>query len=252
MEEAISVIPAATIMLMCDGEHGLEVLLLRRNQKAGFAPGAYVFPGGRVDPVDSEITILDRIDGLTSKEAALRLELTDGQPSGIAYYVAAVREAFEETGILIAVSADGSAPPTTAENREVRALRTALMGRVISFKDILVKLDCRLDGSAMQYVAHWITPVTWPVRFDTRFFAAQLTSKRECTVDTREITEGLWITPNNAISRHEAGNLPMLLPTITMLERLSTYEQTEEALGALAKEQVRPILPVADTIPTDI
>ena len=125
MEEAISVIPAATIMLMCDGENGLEVLLLRRNQKAGFAPGAYVFPGGRVDAADSEIAILDRIDSLTSKEAALRLELTDGQPSGIAYYVAAVRETFEETGILIAVSTDGSAPPTTAENQGVRALRKA-------------------------------------------------------------------------------------------------------------------------------
>ena len=120
MEEAISVIPAATIMLMCDGENGLEVLLLRRNQKAGFAPGAYVFPGGRVDAADSEIAILDRIDSLTSKEAALRLELTDGQPSGIAYYVAAVRETFEETGILIAVSTDGSAPPTTAEPRGAR------------------------------------------------------------------------------------------------------------------------------------
>ena len=66
------------------------------------------------------------------------------------------------------------------------------------------------------------------------------------------MTEGLWITPDNAIRRHEAGSLPMILPTITMLERLTTYERTEEALAALAKEQVRPVLPVTDTTPADL
>lgn len=239
-------IPAATIILMHDGECGLEVLLLRRNQNAGFAPGAYVFPGGRVDPVDSEVAILDRMEGLTAKRAALQLKLTGSQPPAIAYYVAAVREAFEESGILLAVRTDGSVPPTAAENEKVRTLRENLMAGRIHFKDVLVEMDCRLTGNAMQYVAHWITPVSWPVRFDTRFFAAQLPSKRECAVDRREMTKGLWITPDNAVGLHETGSLPMILPTITMLKRLTAFDGTKDALAALAKEQVHPILPVSD------
>ena len=252
VEETIPTIPAATIVLMHDGKHGLEVLLLRRNQNARFAPGAYVFPGGRVDPVDGEVAILDRVGGLTTKTAALRLKLTGSQPPAIAYYVAALREAFEESGILVALRADGSIPPTAAENKSVRTLREDLMAGRIHFKDVLVEMDCRLSGNALQYVAHWITPVSWPVRFDTHFFAAQLPNKREYLVDRREMTEGLWITPDNAIRRHEAGSLPMILPTITTLERLTTYERTEEALAALAKEQVRPVLPVTDTTPADL
>ena len=100
--------PAATIVLLRDGERALEVLLLRRSRSAGFVPGAYVFPGGRVDRSDADEELTTRVDGLTAESAALRLSLEDDPTTALAYYLAAIREAFEETGILVGRRADGS------------------------------------------------------------------------------------------------------------------------------------------------
>ena len=106
----------AADILVGDAEGGLEVLLLRRARSAGFVPGAYVFPGGRVDGADAGTDLLERLDGLTPVDAERRLEPVGPDPPGIAYYLAALREAFEETGILVAHDADGEHPRTAAED----------------------------------------------------------------------------------------------------------------------------------------
>lgn len=247
--------PAATIVLLRDGAHGAEpeVLLLRRTRSAGFVPGAYVFPGGRVDGADADAALVARLDGLDPQSAAARLELpADAEPAALAYYLAAVREAFEETGILVAHDPGGDPPPTAQESDEVRGLRDALMEERLSFDAVLDRLGCRLDGTAVEYLAHWITPEAEPRRFDTRFFAARVREGAHALVDPREMTDALWITPREALRRCRSGALPMVFPTIRTLEDLAGFTTVGEALAALRGKSVPTILPRLIVTPSGI
>lgn len=235
--------PAATIVLVRDAEPGMEVLLLRRNRSAGFVPGAYVFPGGRVDGADATAETLSHVDGLTPDMAAERLELADADPPAIAYYLAALREAFEETGILVAVGPAGEPPPTAAEDPRVDTVRDDLMEGRLSFAEVLDRLDCRVDGSSVEYLAHWITPRREPRRYDTRFFAARVRAGAEPIVDAREMTDAVWITPDQALARSNEGALPMIFPTIRTLEQLAEHRTSRDALAALARSSIRTVIP---------
>ena len=235
--------PAATIVLLRDSDAGVEVLLLRRNRSAGFVPGAYVFPGGRVDGSDATEELLTFVDGLTPEEAANRLELVDGDPPAIAYYLAALREAFEETGILVGPNARGLEPATAAEDKRVDETRDELMENRISFAQVLEQLACRIDGASIEYLAHWITPKAEPRRYDTRFFAAKVREGATPIVDAREMTDAVWITSEAALARCDEGTLPMIFPTIRTLEQLRGYRTTDEALASLAGRSVRTIMP---------
>jgi 8-oxo-dGTP pyrophosphatase MutT (NUDIX family) len=230
-------------VLLRDGDPGLEVLLLRRNSRAGFVPRMYVFPGGRVDASDAEAAAVDVLDGVTHETAAKRLGLHDSHPPAVAYYVAALREAFEETGILVGMGSDGSRPPTAATDPEVDRIRDELMEDRIGFVEALARLECRLSGHALEYFAHWITPRSEPRRFDARFFAARVAPKAQAIVDPREMTEARWLHPARALEEHAAGGLPMIRPTVWALEKLRDFARAEEAIRALADEEVVTILP---------
>jgi len=244
--------PAATIVLLRDGVAGMEVLLMRRTRNAGFVPGAYVFPGGRVDGTDADARLVELLADLTEGQAADRLQLYDADPPAIAYYLAALREAFEETGILVGERPDRSPPPTAAEDAEVDSVRDALMQEQISFADALRRLGCRIDGDAIEYIAHWITPKPEPRRYDTRFFAAKVRDAAEAIIDPREMTDALWLTPSEALDRLDSGDLPMVFPTIKTIEQLSVYETVSEALEGIGGQQVRTILPTLVVTPTGI
>ena len=235
--------PAATIALLRDSPSRMEILLLRRDRSASFVPGAYVFPGGRVDQEDWTKTTLARVDGLTPETAADRLGLADTNPPAIAYYVAALREAFEETGILIGVGPNSEAPPTAAEDADIEVLRNGLMEGHVSFTEALEQLSCRIDGSSIEYLAHWITPEREPRRFDTRFFAARVQADTEPMFDTREMTDAVWVTPQDAISRNQAGTLPMIFPTISTLQQLADYATAEDALREIGNASIPTVLP---------
>ncbi len=242
-EQPVEPRPAATIVLLRDSDVGVEVLLLRRNRSAGFVPGAYVFPGGRVDGSDATEELLTFVDGLTAEDAADRLELVDGDPPAIAYYLASVREAFEETGILVGRNTSDGEPATAAEDERVDATRDDLMEDRISFAQVLAQLDCRIDGASVEYLAHWITPKPEPRRYDTRFFAAKVREGATPIVDPREMTDAVWITPVAALARCDEGALPMIFPTIKTLEQLRDYGTTDEVLASLAGRSVRTIMP---------
>ena len=238
----VAPVPAATLALLRDAEHGIEVLLLKRNARAGFVPETYVFPGGRVDPADALTTSLP-IGDLTPEIAAARLSLPEGDPPAIAYYVAALREAFEETGIVVGVRGDGSEPPTAAADPVVDRVREDLMEGRIGFEEALASMACRLSGEGVRYFAHWITPRRQPRRFDTRFFAAPVGSLTVPIVDAREMTEARWIAPERALDQHARGNLPMIRPTVWTLEKLTSFGAVQEALEGLVSEPVVTILP---------
>ena len=244
--------PAATIVLLREAEAGMEVLLMRRSRSAGFVPGAYVFPGGRVDGADAMPVAIRKLDGLTPDEAAGRLGLADGEPPAIAYYLAALREAFEETGILVGLRSDGSAPPTAAEDSMIDSIRDDLMEGRISFAEAISLMQCRIDFTAVEYLAHWITPEPEPRRYDTRFFAAKVRADAMPIVDPREMTDALWVTPGEALRRADRGDLPMVFPTIRTLEQLAPFETADEALEGLRGAPVRTIMPTLVITPTGV
>lgn len=244
--------PAATIVLLRDAAPGMEVLLMRRSRRAGFVPGAYVFPGGRVDGTDAMPDVIDHLDRLTSDLAAERLGLPDAQPPAIAYYLAALREAFEETGILVGLRSDGSAPPTAAEDERIDSVRDDLMQDRISFAEAIALMQCRIAGDAVEYIAHWITPEPEPRRYDTRFFAAKVRPGARPIVDPREMTDALWLTPAEALLRCDRGDVPMVFPTIKTLEQLARYRTADDALAGFAGSAVRTIMPTLVITPTGV
>ena len=235
--------PAATIALLRDSPSRMEVLLLKRDRNASFVPGAYVFPGGRVDPADWTKQTLASVDGLTTETAATRLGLVGTSPPAIAYYIAALREAFEETGILVGVVPNAQAPPTAAASVEVEVLRNGLMEGSVSFNEALKHLSCRIDGSSIEYLAHWITPEREPRRFDTRFFAARVQADAEPIFDPREMTEARWLSPKEALARNQGGTLPMIFPTIDTLQRLADYTTVGDALRGIGDVSIPTLMP---------
>ena len=234
--------PSATVVVMREGGGGPEVLLLRRNRATGFVPGAYVFPGGRVDAADGQDALVRCWDGLTREGAAARLGLApDADPPAIAYYGAALREAVEETGLLAGVVAANGPPGDEA----VGEAREALLEGGASFAAVLEELGARLDGAAIEYIAHWVTPSVEPRRYDTRFFAARVPRGSRAVYDRREMTDAVWLTPGAALERHRRGRLPMIFPTIRTLEDLRDFATVEELL---AHYRARTITRVQPTI----
>lgn len=224
--------PAATTVLLRDGAQGLEVLLMRRHRSSGFVPGAWVFPGGRVDAADSGPALYERTRGLPSEPVP-----------EVAYWTAALRELFEETGVLLARRAAGEWIDDAASNRRVAAQRQALMDGSATLLDVLEALDATLDAGGTVYAAHWITPVVEARRYDTHFFAMALPDGRVVKPDVREMTEAAWLTPVTALARFEQGTLPMVFPTVKTLESLRGLGTVEHALDALRHRSVWPILP---------
>lgn len=244
--------PAATIVLLREEGEALEVLLVRRSRSSGFVPGAYVFPGGQVDGADAHPALVARLDGLSPEAAAERLGAPDADPPAVAYYLAALREAFEETGLLVAARPNGAAPPSAADDPVVERTRVDLLEDRVGFPEALDRLDCRLAGHAVRYLAHWITPEAEPRRYDTRFFAAAVPPGSSARIDPREMTDAVWIPPGRALRRMERGRLPMVFPTIRTLERLAGYRSVEEALADLEDAPVRTVMPTLVVTPTGI
>ena len=242
--EPVTPRPAATVVLLRDAIAGPEVLLLRRVRSSGFVPGAYVFPGGRVDADDSSPALEARIAGLDAATAATRLGLeVDAVPPALAYVLASIREAFEETGLLLARDEAGRPLAPAARDATVAAARERLLADEGAFAPILDELGVRLAGDAVEYVAHWITPVVEPRRYDTRFFAAAMEGPAEVSVNAAEMSDAVWLTPGAALDRHREGRLPMIFPTIHTLESLAGHDSATAILESFRRRPVPPILP---------
>ena len=224
--------PAATVVLTRDGEDGLEVLLMHRHRRSGFVPGAWVFPGGRVDAADGDPALLDRCRGVEP----------DPAPS---FWMAALREAFEETGVLLArrPGDEGDWVPDASSEPELEQLRRSLMDDQATLLDIVTRLDARLDARPMVHAAHWVTPVVEPRRYDTHFFVAAVPEGRDARPDPREMVDATWLAPAVALERFEAGALPMVFPTVKTLESLAGHPSTDAVLAAFRERTVERILP---------
>ena len=212
---------AATVLLLRDAPgnaEGIEVLMTRRSDKASFAPGAYVFPGGGIDALDAQShTAADR------RPTQSDLHLTQA--------IAAIRESFEELGVLLARHADGPRKGLMADAQDIAAI-----DRHQPFVAQCTARGLRLAADSVFMLAHWITDRDLPRRFDVPFLVARMPEGQEPVADEAEQFEPVWVRPADALARHEAGQFFMIFPTIRTLQRLATFATTQAVFNALAHE----------------
>ncbi len=236
---------AATLVLLRDrAASGVETLLIQRHAKSKFAGGDYVFPGGKVESDDIPDDVERLCAGLTAPDAAARLggDLTTSQALG--YWVGAIREAFEEVGVLLAYDPDGRFVRFTAENQgRFEAYRAQCQASHRAFFAMLRTEGLTLATDRLTYFAHWITPEENPIRFDTRFFAAVTPPGQEPAADGHEITAVRWLTPAEALEAMRRKEISLRFPTIKNLELVGDAPTAAEVLAGLHGRQVPTIRP---------
>lgn len=242
--ESVPVRDAATVMLLRDSDRGIEVCMLQRNLDSDFVGGAYVFPGGGVDPGDAEDAVGRQCHGRTDAEAS---RLVGAEHGGLAFWVAAIRESFEEAGVLLARTADGKVvsfdDPDVAERFDEH--RRAVDSGDRSLVAVCEEEDLLLDVGAMHYFSRWVTPLGAPRRYDTRFFVAAAPEGQVALPDDREVIHTRWLTPAEALADHTAGRMTMIFPTVRTMVALDRFERATDVLEhAAAQARVHPIVPM--------
>jgi len=230
--------PASTVILLRDTAAGPEVYLLRRQRTMAFAAGMTVFPGGRVDGGDASVA--DSWAGPSPDWFAGRMGCS--AESAAAYVAAAVRETFEESGVLLAgPSATSVVGDTTGDDWE--ADRVALEAGELRFADFLHRRGLVVRADLLGAWAHWITPEFEPRRYDTRFFVAALPAGQVTRDVTSESDQVAWMRPADAVEAVDSGELLMLPPTYVCCRDLSPYGDVAAILTASGEREIRPILP---------
>jgi 8-oxo-dGTP pyrophosphatase MutT (NUDIX family) len=227
---------AATVMLLRQRGAGLEVYMLRRKRTMAFAPGAFVFPGGSVDPRDADEQV-----AWAGPDAAEWGRAFDASPAlAMALVCAAVRETFEESGVLLAgESADSVVADTTSDEWE--SDRQALLDRSVSLAELLARRGLVLRADLLRAWSRWITPVIEPRRFDTRFFAAALPAGQRTRDVGGEAAEVAWLPPGDALAAGKRGEIRLFPPTAVTLSELADCGDLETVLTG--PRHVAPIIP---------
>ena len=221
-------LPSATVALVRESCAGPELLLVLRHSKASFGD-SYVFPGGLVETSDYEVW--SRCDGLDAGAANARLDLDNG---GLAYYSAAIRELFEEAGILLARNVTGHWPGVDA----LAADRDALNAGALTWPEFLEAHDLRLACDSLVYFEYWVTPREIPKRFATRFFLARLPDGQVASHCGRELTDSRWLTAAAALADARDAKLQLPRPTEASLETLDDFGDVDSML-AWAEQRCR-------------
>jgi recombination protein RecT len=220
---------ASTVIVTRDTDAGIEVYLLRRSSNSPGFPDAYVFPGGTLDKADF------------SPQARMRMT-GQWRPAEPAFTYAAIRETFEECGLLFAVE--------PIEHDVLSAARTRLLKGERSFSDTLIDLDARLDARAVRYFSRWITPSVNPHRFDARFFVARAPRGQVAEADALETYDGRWVRPADALAQVEKNEIQMIFPTIKHLERIGGFKNVYDLLAYTETKKTIPVTPEVRPGPT--
>jgi 8-oxo-dGTP pyrophosphatase MutT (NUDIX family) len=235
-------VPAATLVLLRDrAGGGVETLLLQRHARSKFAAGDYVFPGGKLQVDDNPEDAAAWCVGLDAARAARALGLDDAPHAALGYWVGAIRETFEEVGVLLASAADGG--PVRVAHPRLADYRRACQTDNRAFWAMVKAEGLRLMTDRLVYFAHWVTPEDQPLRFDTRFFAAPMPPAQEPSGDGREVVDLRWLTPRDALEAQARGALSLRFPTVKNLGLLAGAASVREALTRLAGREVRRVQP---------
>ena len=206
--------------------------------------GNYVYPGGTVDKSDESPEILTRVASGAGKGSHAGVAAPANLPG---YRVAAIRELFEEAGILLAYDTDGALFRIKNESEQERFSehRNKLNARKLTMVELLAEEHLLLAFDQLHYYTHWITPEANPVRFDTRFFVARNPSGQVATPDLKETTEGTWVAPRSALEANVRGDVPLSPPTLKTLEDIGRFDTLDSLLrsldGAEGKPPVQPV-----------
>lgn len=223
--------PSATILLVRDGTRGLEVFMVQRHHQIDFATGAMVFPGGKVDEADADAGLIARCDGPVS-EALRRV------------HVAAIRETFEECGVLLARPAGSRALVPGARLAEIeKRHRAALNAGERSLREIIEQEDLRLANDLLVHFAHWITPLFMPKRFDTHFYLVAAPPDQLAVHDGGESVDSVWTRPADAEAERIAGRRTIIFPTLMQVRKLGRNDTVAAAIAAAKSTPVVSVLP---------
>jgi 8-oxo-dGTP pyrophosphatase MutT (NUDIX family) len=227
---------AASVMLLRDSAEGLEVFMLQRPGGVDF-PDLHVFPGGKVDEQD---LLESRVSGCSEAAANRLLGLPAG---GLRYWVTAIRECFEECGVLLARRGGGFVELTDpTEAARFEGYRQSLMDGELTMAEFCEREDLVLAADCLLYFSHWLTPEAAPRRFDTRFFVARMPVAQETMAHAWETAGDHWVTPSEALMAAAEGRWQMISPTLTTLESLSKCASVEEMFADVLAEKHLPEL----------
>ncbi|MFQ5699432.1 MAG: NUDIX domain-containing protein [Myxococcota bacterium] len=236
--------PAATVILVRDAGSGPEVLLIERHPRSDFLPDFYVFPGGRVEEGDAALT--ERVHGVSREQAAARIPSVAPE-AALSFFVAAIRETFEEAGILLARRRGANDLIDAEATRDLARHRLALQAGDLDFGRFVEAEDLELAADALSVHAHWITPEAVPRRFDTLFFCAVAPPGQLAVHDGVETTSHVWIRPQEALEQAEKGERQIIFPTASNLRTLCGWTRAREAMAASRRRPVVAVLPSVET-----
>ncbi|MBI2879153.1 MAG: NUDIX domain-containing protein [Candidatus Rokubacteria bacterium] len=235
---------AATLILTRDGTAGLEVLLLERHPASRFAPGAFAFPGGRIEADDAPSDAARFCCGLTATDAAQALRDVSPPGRALGFWVAGIREAFEEVGLLLAyertgepLRLEGEPGARFAAHRQDCRRDPRAFWRMVRDEQLLLATD------RLAYFAHWITPEERAIRYDTRFFVAATLPGQVPDPDGVEVVSWRWLAPRQALALHRERRLLLPFPTMKSLEVLEGFDGLAPLLAAVRRREVRAVRP---------
>jgi 8-oxo-dGTP pyrophosphatase MutT (NUDIX family) len=221
---------STVVLLRPDEDDGFEILLTRRPPEMRFLGGFYVFPGGAVHKNDYSAKMLDRCRGLSENDAQKILGKGCGPGLALGHWVAAIRELFEEVGVLLCETRSGEPIELREETTKAKfeAKRQAIVGGKLGLEEFLESEGLWCDLSRIIYFFHRVTPEFYPMRFDTRFYLAPLPAHQTPLSRSEEVTHSVWIKAAEALSAAYDNDFPILPPTTTVLEDLAAISTWEE------------------------
>lgn len=224
-------VPAATIVLVRPIDDGFEMFMIVRHHQIDFASGALVFPGGKVDPGDSDPALAALCDGADSDATVRSIQ------------IGAIREAFEECGVLLARPAGQDSLVDGQRLRELDPFRDQIHGGKLGFADFLSAESLRLACDTLVPFAHWITPERMPKRFDTYFYLAMAPEDHVAIHDGHESVDSIWISPAQAMADAEAGTRTIIFPTLRNIAKLADSPSADAALDAARAANIVTVMP---------
>ena len=230
MNDTATPVPAATILMLRESPTGMEVFMVVRHHQIDFVGGALVFPGGKIDPGDS--LVRHRCSGVDHLDDEM-----------LSMQAGAIREAFEECGILLARPADSEQLVSRERLKSLDHYRTPLNNDEISLLDFLEKEDLVLACELLQPFAHWVTPEMMPKRFDTWFYIAEAPSDHLAIHDGHESVDSIWISPADALTGAQSGKYTIIFPTRLNIEMLAESHDVASALEDARKREIVSVTP---------
>jgi 8-oxo-dGTP pyrophosphatase MutT (NUDIX family) len=229
--DEVEIRPAATVMLIADRPN-LQVFMMERNANIVFAGGMWVFPGGRVDATDNPLKFQALSTHRSDEEASALMNIEDG---GLSYYIGAIRESFEEAGILLALDKDSHEPLSLAgkeNSARFNIHRNSVNASERDFLEIIEEENLILDAGAMHYIARWVTPKGPPRRYDTRFFISRMPENQIPLHDDNELVHSEWISPQEILAKVESEDMILMSPTLRMIQSLAKFSNADDVIAA--------------------